>query len=63
MKLISQENLEILIPMMKCTDYWGVDEFKILLDHFGDDFFIEDGEFKLVCENEKMKGVMNNGQC
>lgn len=55
MKCIRQIDLERILPYIKDVGTWDIDDFKKLLDKFGDDWFAEGGEFHLVTENENMK--------
>lgn len=60
MKVIKHEDLMILIPLVKDCPTWSMDEFKILLDRFGSDYFFEDGEFTEVTANEETNLVRKN---
>ena len=55
MKCIRQLDLEKLLPYIKNVGIWDIDDFKRLLDKFGDDYFAEGNEFHLVTESENMK--------
>lgn len=57
MKCIKQSDLEKLIPCITDVGTWDIDDFKRLLDKFGDDYFIEGNEFGLVTENKDMKNI------
>lgn len=54
MKVISKEDLMILLPYItnKSLD---LNDFESLLEGFGDDYFVEDGEFVKTKENQSMK--------
>lgn len=55
MKCIRQGDLEKLLLYIKNVGTWDIDDFKRLLDKFGDDYFVEGNEWQLVTENENMK--------
>lgn len=55
MKCIRQIDLEKILPYIKNVGIWDIDDFKRLLDKFGDDWFAEGEEFDLVTENENVK--------
>lgn len=55
MKCICQGDLEKILPYIKNVGTWDIDDFKRLLDKFGDDYFAEGNEFHLVTENKNMK--------
>ena len=57
MKVISKEDLLLILPMIKDRNSFDLDDFKLILERFGDDYFIEDGEFQRVTENEEMKQI------
>ena len=53
MKVISKKNLMILLPLIKQKDF-DIDDFEVMLDRFGDDYFIEDGVLTKTKENAEM---------
>lgn len=57
MKVIKHEDLKLLIPLVSDCPAWDIDNFKQLLDRFGSDYFIEDGEFVEVTTNEEMAQI------
>lgn len=57
MKIISKENLIILIPLISDRNSYSLDDFELLLNKFGDDYFIEDGQFVKTTENEEMARI------
>lgn len=54
MKLISKEDLSILLPHI-ANKTLCLTDFEALLETFGDDYFIVDGQFTRTEENELMK--------
>lgn len=54
MKVITKEDLVILLQYITNRDFDSKD-FESLLEGFGDDYFIEDGEFVKTKENQSMK--------
>lgn len=59
MKLISKEDLLLLIPLINDRDSFSLDDFKLILDRFGDDWFVEDGRFTKTTENKEMIQIRN----
>lgn len=57
MKVISKKDLLTLIPMISDRKSFDLDDFEVILDRFGDDYFCVDGQFQLVNENEEMKQI------
>lgn len=57
MKVIKHEDLKLLIPLVTDCPTWDIDDFKQLLDRFGSDYFIEDGEFVETTTNEEMAQI------
>lgn len=57
MKVISKEDLIILIPLISDCNSYSLDDFELLLNKFGDDYFIEDGQFVKTTENEEMAHI------
>lgn len=45
MKVISKEDLIILIALISDRNSYSLDDFKLLLNRFGDDYFFVDGRF------------------
>ena len=60
MKVISKEDLIILIPLISDRNSYSLDDFELLLSKFGDDYFIEDGQFVKMTENEEMTRIRKN---
>ena len=54
MKVISKDDLIILINLISDLDSYSLDDFERLLNKFGDDYFIEGGLFVKTTENEDM---------
>lgn len=54
MKVISKEDLIILIPLISDRNSYSLRDFELLLNRFGDDYFIEDGQFVKTTENAEM---------
>lgn len=57
MKIISKEDLLILIPLINDRNSFSADDFDLLLERFGDDYYIEDGEFRLCVANKEMDAI------
>lgn len=57
MKIINKEDLVLLIPLITDRNCYSLATFELLLDRFGDDYFIEDGEFIKTKENEEMARI------
>lgn len=55
MRVISKKDLLLLIPMISDRNSFDLDDFKVILNRFGDEYFCVDGQFQLVNENEEMK--------
>lgn len=54
MKVISKEDLIILIPLISDRNSYSLDDFELLLNRFGDDYFFVDGRFVKTTENGEM---------
>ena len=54
MKVINKEDLLLLINNCDMNTF-DEDTFKNILSRYGDDWFIEDGEFRCVHRNERMR--------
>lgn len=59
MKVISKENLILIIPLIQDRKIYTIDDFELLLERFGDDYFIEDGILTLTKKNEEMLKIQN----
>lgn len=57
MKIISKEDLLIIIPLINDRDSFDLDDFELILERFGDDCFVEDGQFVRINESEEMKQI------
>lgn len=57
MKIISKKDLLLLIPLITDRDSFDLDDFELILDRFGDEYYCIDGRFELVNENEEMKQI------
>ena len=57
MKIISKEDLLIIIPMINDRVSFDINDFKTILERFGDDYFIEDGRFTKTSESEEMRQI------
>lgn len=62
MKVISKEDLLILIPLIDDRDSFDLDDFEIILDRFGDDYFVMDGRFQKCGENKEMAEIRKDAQ-
>ena len=54
MKIISKEDLIILIPLIGDCNNFSLDDFELLLDRFGDDYFMVDGIFQKTDSSKEM---------
>lgn len=65
MKIISKENLLLILPMISDRDSFDLYDFEQILERFGDDYFVVDGQLQRTKENETVKklrnGCENNG--
>lgn len=57
MKAISKSDLMILIPLIDDRESFDIDDFETILDRFGDDYFVCDGEFKKTSKNKEMEDI------
>lgn len=57
MKVISKEDLIILIPLISDCNSYSLDDFELLLNKFGDDYFIEGNRFERTTENAEMARI------
>lgn len=57
MKTIGKEDLLLIIPMINDRKSFDLDDFELILDRFGDDYFVVDGRFQKTRENEEMKKI------
>lgn len=57
MKVISRDDLMIVIPRIQNKDSYDLEDFKNILEFLGDDYFIENGEFVRAKENEEMRRI------
>lgn len=59
MKIISKENLLLILPMISDRDSFGLDDFEQILERFGDDYFVVDGQLQRTKENKTVKKLRN----
>ena len=59
MKAISKDDLIIVLNAIKDRSTLDLDDLETILDRFGDEYFIEDGEFVKSTENQEMAAVRN----
>ena len=59
MKAISKDDLIIVLNAVKDRSTLDLDDLETILDRFGDDYFVEDGEFVKTTENQEMAAVRN----
>ena len=57
MKAISKQDLMTLIPLIGDRENFDLDDFETILERFGDDYFVCDGEFKKTSENKEMAKI------
>ena len=56
MKLIRNEDLSLALKLLNPPNmYLSNNDVTLLLEVYGDDWFVEDGRWKLTTENQKMK--------
>lgn len=61
MKAISKSDLLLLVPMIGDRESFDLEDFEMILDRFGDDYFCVDGQLQLVTENEEMRQLRKTG--
>ena len=59
MKAINKDDLIIVLNAIKDRSTLDLDDLETILDRFGDEYFIEDGEFVKSTENQEMAAVRN----
>ena len=59
MKAISKDDLIIVLNAIKDRSTLDLDDLETILDRFGDEYFVEDGEFVKTTENQEMAAVRN----
>ena len=59
MKAINKDDLIIVLNAIKDRSTLDLDDLETILDRFGDEYFIEDGEFVRSTENHEMAAVRN----
>lgn len=57
MKIINKQDLLLLIPMINDRTSFDLEDFELILERFGDDYFVKDGQFQLISENVEMKQI------
>ena len=57
MKAISKQDLMTLIPLIDERESFDLDDFETILERFGDDYFVCDGEFKKTSKNKEMAKI------
>lgn len=57
MKAINKDDLIIVLNAVKDRSTLDLNDLNMLLDKFGDEYFIEDGKFVRTTENESMTAV------
>ena len=62
MKAISKRDLLTIIPMINDREDFDIDDFELLLERFGDEWYVRDGVYQLCKENEEMKQIRSNRQ-
>ena len=62
MKVINKGDLLTIIPMINDREDFDIDDFDLLLERFGDDWYVQDGAYQLCKENEEMKQIRANRQ-
>ena len=59
MKAINKDDLIIVLNAVKDRSTLDLDDLETILDRFGDEYFVEDGEFVKTTENQEMAAVRN----
>ena len=59
MKAISKDDLIIVLNAVKDRSTLDLDDLETILDRFGDEYFVADGEFVKTTENQEMVAVRN----
>ena len=59
MKAINKDDLIIVLNAIKDRSTLDLDDLEAILDRFGDEYFVEDGEFVKTTENQEMAAVRN----
>ena len=59
MKAINKDDLIIVLNAIKDRSTLDLDDLETILDRFGDEYFVEDGEFVKSTENQEMAAVRN----
>ena len=59
MKAINKNDLIIVLNAIKDRSTLDLDDLETILDRFGDEYFVEDGEFVKTTENLEMAAVRN----
>ena len=54
MKLIHKNDLMLLIPLINDREAFDIDDFNLILERFGDDYFVVDGQFQKTKSNKEM---------
>ena len=62
MQLISKQDLLILIPLIGDRDSFSSEDFELILDRFGDEWFMYDGVFKCITKNEEMAKIRKENE-
>ena len=62
MKIISKENLLLILPMISDRDSFTLDDFEQILERFGDDYFVFDGQLKMTKKNEMIKKLRKDSK-
>jgi hypothetical protein len=57
MKVISKEDLLLIIPMINDREEFSINDFELILERFGDEWFVHDGIFQRSKESEEMKQI------
>ena len=57
MKAIDKDDLIIVLNAIKDRSTLDLDDLETIIDRFGDEYFVEDGEFVKSTENQEMAAV------
>lgn len=62
MKIISKENLLLILPVISDRDSFDLYDFDQILERFGDDYFVVDGQLKMTKKNEMIEKLRKDSK-
>ena len=57
MKVIHKNDLMLLISLINDREAFDIDDFNLILERFGDDYFVVDGQFQKTKSNKEMHKI------